>query len=163
MPTLAVTGHMDLAPTARKLAGGALRELLAGYAGEELVGVSCIAPGADALFAEIVLEAGGTLVVVLPSLDYRAAHVEPDHEALFDRLASAASEVVVLPFQRASRRAYEAANAELIRRADALIAVWDGTPPSGRGGGTADTVLAARAAGVPVHVVWPAGAVRGPA
>ncbi|MEU5838197.1 hypothetical protein ABZ820_31635 [Streptomyces diacarni] len=41
-----------------------------------------------------------------------------------------------------------------------LVAVWDGRPPSGKGGGTADTVEQARAAGVDVVVVWPEGAGR---
>ncbi|MFF9003167.1 hypothetical protein ACF1GW_36830 [Streptomyces achromogenes] len=55
---------------------------------------------------------------------------------------------------------YEAANAVLFQRADRLVAVWDGKPPSGKGGGTADTVLEARSAGIPVDVVWPDGAAR---
>ncbi len=41
-----------------------------------------------------------------------------------------------------------------------LVAVWDGQSPSGKGGGTADTVEQARAAGVDVIVVWPGGASR---
>lgn len=162
MPTLAVTGHMNLTPSTRETVRTALRELLATQAAADdaLVGVSCIAPGADSLFAEVVLEVGGCLVVVIPSRDYRAAHVSPGHAPVFDRLAVAASEVVTLPFEEAGREAYDAANAELIRRADALVAVWDGTPPSGRGGGTADSVEAARAAGMMIHRVWPSRAHR---
>ncbi len=72
----------------------------------------------------------------------------------------AADEVLVLPNDTADRQAYEAANAVLLERADRLVAVWNGAPPSGKGGGTADTVLEARAAGIPVHVVWPDGAAR---
>ncbi|GHF04730.1 hypothetical protein GCM10014715_71180 [Streptomyces spiralis] len=34
-----------------------------------------------------------------------------------------------------------------------VVAVWEGEGSSGRGGGTADTVLAARATGIPVDVV----------
>ncbi|GGW13938.1 hypothetical protein GCM10018980_14740 [Streptomyces capoamus] len=162
MPTIATTGHMDLTAASVEPVRSALRQVLADEAGggSGLVGISCLAPGADTLFAEAVLEAGGDLVVVLPSRDYREAQVGPEHAAAFDRLVKAASEVVVMPFATADRRAYEAANAELVQRADALVAVWDGTPPSGRGGGTADAVLKARGAGVPVHVVWPEGASR---
>ncbi|MFD7546208.1 hypothetical protein [Streptomyces sp. NPDC059816] len=43
-----------------------------------------------------------------------------------------------------------AANSELLQRADRLAAVWDGEPPSGKGGGTAAPVLEAQAAGIPV-------------
>jgi hypothetical protein len=158
---IAVTGHMDLTGDTVPLVRAALDDLLKPYAdGGDLVGVSCIAKGADSLFAEAVLAAGGRLTVVVPSRDYRRTKVKPDHAALFDRLAEAADEVLVLPNDTADRRAYEAANAVLLQRADRLVAVWDGEPPSGKGGGTADTVLEAQAAGIPVDVVWPAGAAR---
>lgn len=163
MTTFAVTGHMDLTEATAGLVRRALRDLLAKAAAAdgELVGVSCLARGADTLFAEAVHAAGGRLVVVLPSRDYRQAKVKPDHAPAFDRLAEAAAEVAVMPFDTADRRAYEAANRELLKRADRLVAVWDGTPPSGKGGGTADTVMEARDAGLPVDVVWPEGAARG--
>ncbi|MDX3384372.1 hypothetical protein PV682_23315 [Streptomyces niveiscabiei] len=161
MTTIAVTGHMDLTEVSVPLVRDALGELLKGYAeGGELVGVSCIAKGADSLFAEVVLALGGRLVVVVPSQDYRANKVKPDHAARFDRLVEAADEVLVLPYETADRRAYEAANAVLVQRAERLVAVWDGVPPRGKGGGTADTVVEARKAGVPVDVVWPQGAAR---
>ncbi|WP_406387561.1 hypothetical protein [Streptomyces sp. NBC_00887] len=159
MTTLAVTGHMDLADESVPVVWAALRELLAEYS-DDLTGVSCIAAGADSLFAEEVSAIGGRLVVVIPSRDYRAAKVKPAHVAVFDHLVEAAEHVVTLPHSTANRAAYEAANAELLRRADRLVAVWDGTPPSGKGGGTADTVEQAREAGLPVDVVWPAGTVR---
>lgn len=159
MVTIAVTGHMDLTAETVPLVRAALGGLLTGY-GAGLTGVSCIAAGADSLFAEAVLDAGGRLVVVVPSADYRRAKVKPEHGDLFDRLHTAATDVVVMPYETANRQAYEAANRELLARADRLVAVWDGTPPSGKGGGTADTVLEARVAGTPVDVVWPEGAAR---
>ena len=57
-------------------------------------------------------------------------------------LAAEASEVVTMSNETANRQAYEDANRELLRRADRLVAVWNGRPPTGRGGGTADTVRA---------------------
>ncbi|MEU0135647.1 hypothetical protein ABZ172_16705 [Streptomyces sp. NPDC006296] len=159
MTTLAVTGHMDLTDESVPLVRAALRELLAEYS-EDLTGVSCIAAGADSLFAEEVTAIGGRLVAVIPSRDYRATKVKPEHTAVFNHLVETAEDVVTLPHPKANRDAYESANAELLRRADRLVAVWDGTPPSGRGGGTADTVEQARQAGLPVDVVWPAGAAR---
>jgi hypothetical protein len=158
--TFAVTGHMDLTQESVPLVRKALGDLLAAHTGDELVGVSCIAAGSDSLFAEAVLAAGGSLVVVLPSRDYREAKVRPDHAPVFDRLVEAASEVVVLNHETANRAAYEAANSEVLRRAERLVAVWNGTPPSLKGGGTADTVVEARAMGLPVDVVWPEGAAR---
>ncbi|WP_399887151.1 hypothetical protein ACGH7X_22030 [Streptomyces sp. BBFR51] len=180
MTVLAVTGHMDLTEGSLGPVRAALDELLDRYRGqgqgqgldrdrvpgrdrdpgETLVGISCVAKGADSLFAEAVLAAGGRLIAVIPSRDYRRNTVEPADAPLFDRLVEAADEVVVLPRESADRQAYEAANALLLERADRLVAVWNGEPPGGRGGGTADVVLQARAAGMPVDVVWPDGAAR---
>ncbi|GAA2291251.1 hypothetical protein [Streptomyces violaceusniger] len=160
MTTIAVTGHMDLTEESVALVRGELDKLLAAYDPVGLVGVSCIAKGSDSLFAEAVLAVGGSLVVVVPSRDYRQAKVKPDHAATFDRLVEAADEVLVMPYDTANRQAYEAANAVLLERADRLMAVWDGRPPSGKGGGTADVVEQARGAGVPVDVVWPDGVSR---
>ncbi|MEU3529716.1 hypothetical protein AB0E62_38755 [Streptomyces sp. NPDC038707] len=161
MTTIAVTGHMDLTEDTVPLVRAALDDLLKPYADDgDLVGISCIAEGADSLFAEAALAAGGRLTVVIPSRDYRRTKVKLDHAALFDRLTEAADEVLVLPNDTADRHAYETANAVLLQRADRLVAVWDGKPPSGKGGGTADTVLEAQAAGIPVDVVWPDGAAR---
>ncbi|MGC2996932.1 hypothetical protein ACPF8X_00575 [Streptomyces sp. G35A] len=160
MTTVAVTGHMDLTGSSLTLVRAALDRLLVPHRGRDLVGVTCLAKGADTVFAQAVLAAGGRIVAVVPSRDYRADVVDEGHAPLFDRLLAAADEVIVLPYPTADRHAYEAANAELLRRADRLVAVWNGEPPTGRGGGTADTVLAARAAGIPVDVVWPQGASR---
>ncbi len=160
MPIIAVTGHMDLTEATVPLVAAALRDLLGGYPAAGLVGVSCVAAGADSLFAEAVVAAGGRLVLVIPSRDYRARKVKPAQAEQFDRLVAAAHEVVTMPLECAGREAYEAAGKELLRRADRLVAVWDGSPPSGKGG-TADVVRAARDAGLPVDVVWPEGAARG--
>ncbi|GAB7030851.1 hypothetical protein AB0G35_16630 [Streptomyces sp. NPDC021749] len=160
MTTIAVTGHLGLSEATVPLVQAALRALLREHATSELVGVSCLARGADTLFAEEVVEAGGRLVVIVPSLDYRETKVKGDHAAAFDRLAAVA-EVVTMPYDVAGWPAYESANTELLKRADRLVAVWDGSPPSGKGGGTADAVAQARALGLPVDVVWPEGAERG--
>ncbi|MBC3991923.1 hypothetical protein H8N00_24170 [Streptomyces sp. AC563] len=161
MVTLAVTGHIDLTDATTALVREALRHVITQHRDDELTGVSCIAAGADSLFAEAVLEAGGRLVVVIPSRDYREAKVKPAYADTFDRLRLAAHETLVMPHETANRAAYEAANAVLLERADRLVAVWDGAPPSGKGGGTADVVVAAREMGIPVDVVWPEGARRG--
>ncbi|MEU4896639.1 hypothetical protein AB0B12_14250 [Streptomyces sp. NPDC044780] len=160
MTTIAVTGHMDLTDESVPLVRAELDKVLAAYEPSSLVGVSCIAKGSDSIFADAVLAAGGRLAVVIPSEDYRQVKVKPDHAETFDRLVDAAVEVLVMPHATANRQAYEAANAVLLRRADRLVAVWNGQPSTGKGGGTADVVEEAREAGVPVDVVWPDGASR---
>ncbi|MER8184714.1 hypothetical protein [Kitasatospora sp. NPDC094015] len=158
MTVIAVTGHLDLtAPTVR-LVRDALGRLLARHPAAELTGVSCLARGADALFADAVLAAGGRLVAVIPSPAYRDS-VGAGYAPEFDRLRAAAAEVLVLPFPTPGAEAYEAANTELLRRADLLVAVWDGLPGNGRGG-TAHMVTTARHAAVPVEVIWPPGSHR---
>jgi hypothetical protein len=121
--------------------------------------VSCIAAGSDSIFA--VLELGGRLVAVQPSTDYRASKVKTAHAPIFDEPVTRASDVATTSFESAKRTTYEAANRELPKRADNLVAAfWDGTPLSGKDGGTANTVIQAREAGITTHVVWPDGATR---
>ncbi|MER6445024.1 hypothetical protein DEJ51_02130 [Streptomyces venezuelae] len=161
MATIAVTGHVNLTAATLPLVAEALLPLLARHPAAELTGVSCLAAGADTVFGDAVLALGGRLVAVLPSADYRARMPEGPHTVAFDRLVRAASEVKVMPYQRAGSAAYAAANRLLLGRAELLVAVWDGGPGGGRGG-TGDAVAAARAQGLPVEVVWPAGAAREP-
>jgi len=158
---LAVTGHMDLSEESVPLVRDELRRVLSEAAAQgPLTALSCIARGADSLFAEAAFEVGGDLVVVVPSADYREAKVKPKDAALFDRLVAEAAEVIVMPFRTAGREAYEAANELLLERAEVLVAVWDGQPPTGKGG-TGDMIEHARAAGVTVRRVWPDGCSRG--
>ncbi len=153
---VAVTGHMNITPDTAKLVYDRIVEELDGL--EDLVGVSCIARGADSVFAQAVLDCGGQLEVVLPSRNYRERKVKPDHAELFDRLLASAAFVHVMDFDDAGRDAYEAANAQLLLGADRLIAVWDGQVSER--GGTGTVVDLARNAGIPVEIVWPEGAQR---
>jgi hypothetical protein len=155
---IGITGHSNLAPESVPLVAAELRNVLSEYSGS-LVGVSCLARGADQVFARVVLELGGHLEVVLPAADYRERKVKPDNREEFERLIGQATTVRVLPFDTSNRDAYAAANDDLLGGADSLVAVWDGAPPDGKGG-TGDTVQAARTRGVPVVIVWPDGAKR---
>ncbi|MEU4516439.1 hypothetical protein AB0G05_43710 [Nonomuraea wenchangensis] len=158
MVRIGVTGHMNLTPATAHLVSDALRAHLASFTGE-LVGVSCIARGADSLFADEVLAAGGSLEAVLPSRDYRQTKVKPDHAEQFDRLMEAAKTVRFMDFEHADRQAYEAANEAVLSTVDELVAVWDGQPGTGAGG-TAEVVAEALQRGLPVTVIWPKGAAR---
>ena len=121
--------------------------------------MSCLARGADQIFARVVLELGGRLEVVLPTSTYREQKVKPDNRIDFDPLYGRAGCVHTMPFDEAGREAYEAANKALLDTVDRLTAVWDGRPSQGKGG-TADTVQQAQQLGKPVDVVWPDGARR---
>ncbi|PDP86638.1 hypothetical protein CQJ94_15180 [Glycomyces fuscus] len=159
MTRIGITGHSNLSLDSVTLVRKALVAALEPHADGKLVGVSCLARGADQLFAEAVLELGGEVEVVLPSADYREAKVKPANLDRFDGLLVRSSLVRYMPHRRAGRAAYEDANEALLDWVDLLFAVWDGQPSGGRGG-TADAVEAARGRGVPVEVVWPEGARR---
>jgi len=157
---IAVTGHINLTPETTTLVRAAIHDMLAAREEpRELVGISCIAAGADQIFAQVILEMGGQLEVILPSADYRESKVQPDNLTAFDDLLTRASHVREMPYPHANKQAYEAANRTLLTSADRLLAVWDGKPSDGAG--TADVVQHARSLGLPVDVVWPTGAQRG--
>lgn len=156
---IGITGHSNLTADSVPLVRRALDEALKPYADNRLVGISCLARGADQLFAEAVLDAGGTLEVVLPSVDYRENKVKPSNRDQFDALLLRSSLVRYMPHRTAGSAAYADANEAVLSGIDRLFAVWDGRPAGGRGG-TGDAVEAARGRGVPVEVIWPAGAER---
>ncbi|MBO3752251.1 hypothetical protein J5X84_39860 [Streptosporangiaceae bacterium NEAU-GS5] len=150
MTRIAVTGHRDLTPEGALLVGAALRALLEPYA-PGFVGLSCLAAGADQLFAHAVLDLGSSLEAIVPAADYG--------EADFDAFVAQADVVIRLPFTTASPRAYAAANELMLESADLLVAVWDGSPARDEGG-TAEVVEHARRRFLPVCVIWPPGTFR---
>lgn len=157
MVRIGITGHSNLTDSTAELVAEELRTILADQPGP-LVGVTCLARGADQVFARVVLDLGGVLEVVLPAKDYRERKVKPDNAADFDSLIAVAS-VHTMPFAESNRDAYMAASEHVLSIVDKMVAVWDGGP-SGGYGGTADVVDAARDRGLDVTVVWPEHAAR---
>lgn len=155
---IGITGHSNLAPSAEPAVMQALTDVLADTPAP-LVGVSCLARGADQVFARVVLDLGGQVEVVLPAADYRERKVKPENAAAFEELLGRARTVRTLPFERSDRAAYMAASEAVLGAVDRIVAVWDGRPGDGHGG-TADVVAAAHDRGLPVTVVWPVGAAR---
>lgn len=158
MTTLGITGHRGLPDDLAAAVAEQLREALAELDPAELIGVSCIADGADAVFASAVLARGGRLDVVVPAAEYREK-LPTEHHPLYDELYAQASRVHRLDYTESTPEAHMAASRLLISLADELLAVWDGQP-SRSYGGTADVVDEARAQGVAVRVIWPEGATR---
>jgi hypothetical protein len=154
-----ITGHRGLNPTTTNLIDSAIRDVLTTYDGHRLVGVTNLADGADSIFAQAVLDHGGTLHVIVPAKSYRA-ELPTDHHATYDALLDQATTVERLDFTESTSEAHMAASLRMIDTTSELIAVWDGRPARGHGG-TADVVAAARERGRPVRVVWPPGATRG--
>ncbi len=158
MPRIGITGHTNLTEATEKIVHESLRDVLRQHSPNGLVGVTCLARGADQLFAQAVLDVGGRIEVVLPAPDYRTK-IKPANLARYDALLAAADSVHVLPFDTSRRESYMAASEYLLSHVDELVAIWD-RGASGGLGGTADVVSAARERSLPVQVIWPSGAVR---
>lgn len=100
-------------------------------------GLTSLAPGADQIFAEVVVEHGRALTAVLPTCGGRI-ELEEDDKREFDRLLLYAAEVVKV--QGATRdEAFLEAGKRVADLADRMVFVWDGEPARGLGG-TADIV-----------------------
>ena len=157
---IGVTGHRKLTAETVELVTDAFDDLIARHAANrEVVGISCLAEGADQLFAEVVLRHGGALDAIVPAEDY-AAKMTEDVRRAFDMYLSRARRVTRLPYPESKGPAYMAASLVLVERSDLVIAVWDGER-SASFSGTGDVVDYARQVGMPVEVIWPAGARRG--
>ncbi|HVR30670.1 MAG TPA: hypothetical protein VMS86_14200, partial [Thermoanaerobaculia bacterium] len=147
-----MTGHRRLAHPELAEAGisEALERLARWRPGWPLEVLSGLAEGADRLAAEVALGRGDARLVAilpLPLAQYRRDFVSAASRADIDRLLARAAERIELP-AGPRPQVYEALGEELLRRADALLAVWDGGP--GERGGTAAVVARARALGKPL-------------
>ncbi|RKS09522.1 hypothetical protein DFP74_5261 [Nocardiopsis sp. Huas11] len=157
MIRIGITGHRGLAPGLDSTIADMIAAHLAPHE-SDLVGLSCLADGADTVFAEAVLAAGAALEAVIPAAGYREALPE-EHHRTYDRLLAQAAQVHRLPHQASTSDAHMAAGRYLVDHCDRLVAVWDGRPARGPGG-TADVVAYARSLSRPVRVLWPQGARR---
>jgi hypothetical protein len=154
---VAISGHRGLlAPTA-DLIGKAIRSELAEQE-RDVTGISCLADGADQIFARSVIDIGGKLEAIIPAAEYRAGLPE-DARPEYDALLAQAASIRCLPFTKSTSQSHMEASKIMIDEADELYAVWDGQPARGYGG-TADVVAYARERGTPVRVIWPDGAQR---
>jgi hypothetical protein len=158
MTRVGITGHRDLHDPTRGLVSTAIEMQLGEFGSGH--GISSLAEGADQIFAEQVLMAGGMLTAVIPSAQYGRSFATTAGKAAYRRLRALASEVIQLPFRSPSAEAYWAAGQRVVELADVLVAVWDGRPSRGVGG-TADIVAFAGQRRVPTTVVWPPGSRRG--
>jgi hypothetical protein len=158
MTRIAVTGHRSLAPDLETAIDQAIRAELARFAAEELVGLSCLADGADQIFARAVLDLGGRLEAVIPAARYRDA-MPAEALAAYDELLQRAAQVHRLDHVESTSQAHMDASDFAIMHADLLFAIWD-RQPSLAFAGTADVVARAREVGMPVTVIWPRGASR---
>ncbi|MFI6800746.1 hypothetical protein [Streptosporangium canum] len=157
MIRIAVSGHRGLSTATTTLIDDAIRSRLAEHA-PTLTGLSCLADGADQIFARAVIDLGGVLEVVTPARQYREGLPAEAHQE-YDALLIRAEQVHAMDFIESTSESHMVASRFMLDHADELLAVWDGKPARGYGG-TADVVAEARERGLKVHVIWPKGAQR---
>jgi hypothetical protein len=154
---IAVSGHRGLPSETAMLVEAAIRKTLAEH-GPEVRGVSCLADGADQIFARAVIDLGGTLEAVVCSERYRE-ELPAGARDEYDSLMRAAAKVHRLGYAQSTCESHMEGSRLMLDLAEELCAVWDGEPARGYGG-TADVVAEARERGIRVHVIWPEGARR---
>lgn len=154
---IGVSGHQNLPDVAHHQAEADIRTLLAQQK-KPFIGMASLAEGADQLFAELVLAAGGKLHAVIPAHRYETTFQGRALEH-YIWLLGAAEETTCLPFEVPDEPAYHAAGNYIVEHCDLLVAVWDGQPARGLGG-TGDAVAYARELGRNVLVSWPPGVQR---
>ena len=158
MTSLGITGHQNLPKAAVEFVLAGVQAEIS-RADKPIQGWTCLAAGADQLFAQEIIAAKGELNVVVPSARYLTTFLTEVQRRDYERLMLAASSILELDFPAPSEAAFLEGGRAIVARCELLIAVWDGEPAGGVGG-TADIVSHAREMDVPVHVIWPDGVRR---
>ena len=151
LSSIGITGHRHIPPYANLHVVRAIKEFLEQHP-RLTVAVSCLAAGADQIFAREALQLGLKLIAIIPSDGFEATL--GDARSDFRKLVLQADERIYLDYPRPSNEAYLAAGRQVVDRSDQMLAVWDGQPAAGPGG-TADVVAYARTCHVPVEIIWP--------
>ena len=157
MTAIGVTGHQRIPTEALKYVAEGIREFIDGQ-DRPITGYSSLAAGADQMFAQAVLETGGSLIGIIPCQGYEGTF-DQDGLATYRSLRDQCASVVPPDFPEPAPEAFMAAGRQVMERSDLVVAVWDGQPAAGLGG-TADAVAYARQLGKPVTIVWPKGVQR---
>jgi hypothetical protein len=117
-----------------------------------LVGLTSLAIGADQMFADLVLELGGTIEVIIPFAAYESTFESGLSLQRYRGLLARAKKVVTLPPKPTDQDSYLDAGKLVAELSDKLIAVWDGKEADGLGG-TGDIVSYAKQIGRPVILI----------
>ena len=136
---IGITGHQRLRQSSNwAWVSVEMRKILSSHS-PSFTGVTSLAAGADQLFAEIVLENGGYLEIIIPFEGYENTFAQREERERYLSLLAAAFTVEVLDNTRSKEEAYLMAGERVVDRSDLVLAVWDGQPSAGLGG-TADVV-----------------------
>lgn len=128
-----ISGHQKIRPSqACAWVETALRDEL--IAQNATVGVSCLAAGADQIFAAIVLELGLELEAIIPCEDYISAFTQAESKEQYAMLSARAIYHYKLGYPEPSEEAFLRAGEHVVDSCDVMLFVWNGEPARGRGG-----------------------------
>ncbi|OBQ50961.1 hypothetical protein A4U61_12580 [Streptomyces sp. H-KF8] len=162
---IAAVGHADLSPRTLALVESAFQERLERlerlerHVGPGPVTVRCGA-GAPLAFGRAASTSGRRLIVVVLTRNGVPAMPPRRDRMAAGELLNLADQARLLPYEPNHRDSCVGADERMIAAGGLLLAAWDGSPSNGLDA-TAHLVAYARARGIPVEIVWPAGAERG--
>ncbi len=102
------------------------------------MGYTCLADGADQIFAEILYKIKKPYCVVIPSKNYEKTF---NKQALkkYNQLIQTSLETITLSFNQPEEEAFYEAGKYIVENSDVVLAIWDGKEAQGLGG-TGDIV-----------------------
>jgi hypothetical protein len=103
-----------------------------------IYGYTCLASGADQLFAEMLIHNNIKYTAVIPCINYEATFKDSSLED-FRLSKSKASEIIELKYNKPSEKAFNEAGKMVVDNSKIMIAIWNGDEAKGFGG-TADIV-----------------------
>ncbi len=145
-----VTGHQRITPASLlDWVSESLENAVSYYGLTE--GLTCLAIGADQLFARVLITKNIPYCAVIPSSDYNSTFKTSNSLKEFEKLRSHAKNIVQLPFEHPTEEAFLEGGKYVVTKSQILFAVWDGKPSKGKGG-TADIVdFAAKNGKIVIH------------
>ena len=155
---IGITGHQDIPPQALHFIQSGIDSLISKFH-HKVTCVSSLARGADQLFANSVLNAGGKLHAIIPCDLYEETFSDILDLTAYNKLLKVAKIVEKLNFPLPSEEAFFEAGCKVASTSEILVAIWDGKIAKGKGG-TADIVKYAKDNRIEVVVLWPVGVDR---
>jgi len=135
---IGITGHQNLGDqSTKKWVRMVLGEAVSKYRITQ--GFTCLAVGADQLYAEILKQRNIPYTAVIPSKNYERTFVDKSLYENFLLLLTHASNTVNLYFDEPSETAFFEAGKEVVNMSTVMFAVWNGKEAKGLGG-TGDIV-----------------------
>jgi hypothetical protein len=156
---IAVVGHPDFTAPTLAMLEEELYWRLAEFVRAGKAGLVRAGQGLPVVFGRAARAAGLALVTVLPSKNGVPEVLDSCERRAAGELLLLSEQVRLLEYDPADRGACIGADENLLRGCARVLAIWDGSPSTGRDA-TAHLVAYARARGIDVEVFWPADARR---